>query len=153
MISCTSKSSVYLRWKYQQRVLSPSWHIYSYCSCTWSSRLSCKMSNSSLDPPSLVWWYALIWWVCVFFHSKKTLLFAQALFFRTRAHHLCRLVYQNLQYPSMFPQIWLLYLGVFHADISRFQWNKKIRTSTWLGKTHRSVATFCIPATLYAVER
>ena len=74
--------------KYQQRVLDPSWHIYRYCLCTLPSRLSFKMSNSSLEPSSWVQWFSLIYPRCVFSHSSKTLLSDQDAFFRTIAHHL-----------------------------------------------------------------
>ena len=82
--------------------------------CSWSSRLSCKMSKSTLDPSSLVWWSALICCVCVFSHSRKI------------SHHLCMLVYQNLQYPSLFHKIWLQYLVVLYPDRSRFKRNKHV---------------------------
>ena len=101
------KSSVYSGWQFQKRVLLTSWYIYWYFFCDLSSRLYFNMSNSSLYPSSLVWWYALIWWVCVFSHSRKLFCFSKALFFRKKSHHICRLVYQNLQYSFLYPNILL----------------------------------------------
>ena len=40
-------------------------------------------------------------------------------FFIPIEHHIFRLVYRSLQYSSLFPEIWLQYLVVFQANISR----------------------------------
>ena len=79
-----SKLSVYSVGKYQQRLLYPSWHISCYCFGTFPSRLYFKMSSSSLEPYSLVLWSELIWIICVIFHSRKTLLYSQYLFFQNK---------------------------------------------------------------------
>ena len=125
-------------------VLSTSQHI-SWVFCTWSFMLSCKISNSSLDPYYLVWWSAFIWIICLFAYSGNTLLFSPPLFFKTRSHNLRSLVSQNLQYPSLFPKRWLKSLNLFHADGTDFNGTKTLlRTSTCLVKTHRYRDTFCI---------
>ena len=73
-------------------LLKKSW----YCFYTFQYRLYCKISSSYLKKSSLVWWYALICSICVFSHSRKTLMSAQYLLFITRAHYLCRLVSKKL---------------------------------------------------------
>ena len=58
--------------------------------------------------------------VYVYFPTQGRLLcLTKPDFFITRAHHLSIIVYHNLQYPYLFPKIWLQYLVVFHADRRR----------------------------------
>ena len=68
---------------------------------------------------------------------------AKPYFDRTWAYNIFGLASQHLQYFSLFPEILIKSLVVFHSDILIVEWKQKfVRTSTCLGNTRRSVATF-----------
>ena len=84
-------------------------------------------------PGYLVIWATLPWdhplwcddlhlsgaYVC--FHTQGRLFYLPKTYFkRTIAHNLCMLIYQNLQYSSLFPEIWQQYFLVLNVDGSRF---------------------------------
>ena len=128
-------------------VLSPSWHISWYCFCTWSSRFSCKIINYSLDPSYLLWWSALIWCVFLFSHSSKTILFSQASFFSFRAHHRHTIFLSKSTITLTVPPKLTAKFGFIPRWKNKSLTEKNVfRTINWLGITHRSMATPCIPS-------
>ena len=124
-------------------MLSTYWHIYWHCFCTWSSSLPFNMINYLLNLSYLMLWYALIWRIWVFSHSRKTLLFAQYIFLE-QEHIIFVGLFFNIfnTLPCSLKDncdIWL-YFTLTEAEFNGTE--TFLRTSTLLVKSQRSMATY-----------
>ena len=104
------------------------------------------MSISYLEPSSLVWRSIIIWHICVFYHSSNNLLFYQYIF--SEQNHMI-FIGLFLKICNLFPFVpkdeynpWL------YSMLTESEFNLEkvfVRASTYLGKTHMSMANFFIP--------
>ena len=148
MISCTSKSSVYLRWKYQQRVLYPSLHI------SWVFLPD--------HPGYLVRWVTPAWTHPIWCDDLQ--LSGTYVCFPTQGRLFCfPKPYFSEQYHTIFVGLFIkiyntppcspkYYCNIWLYSIlteEEFNGTKTFfRTITWLVKAHRSMAKFFIPSAI-----
>ena len=102
------------------------------------------MSISLLEPPSLVWWYSLIWCRCVFYLKGDYYIWPILIF--TEQYHIIfvgfflKICNPLPYYPKDECILWFYSI---QAE-AEFNGTKKYGTNNWLGNTSTPMYTFCI---------